>query len=86
LIVRSDLPRLAAIAALFAALGLAGCGHKGPLDPPPGAAAAAQTDLDPAPGEVDPLRETGRTLGPDGKPIAATSPRKRLPILDWIVD
>jgi predicted small lipoprotein YifL len=31
--------RLAVIGALAAALGLAGCGRKGPLDPPPAAAA-----------------------------------------------
>jgi predicted small lipoprotein YifL len=31
--------RLAVIGALAAALGLAGCGRKGPLDPPPTAAA-----------------------------------------------
>ena len=29
--------RLAAIGVLVAALGLASCGRKGPLDPPPGA-------------------------------------------------
>jgi predicted small lipoprotein YifL len=35
------LARLALAGALVAALGLAGCGRKGPLDPPPGAAAEA---------------------------------------------
>ncbi|HEX4827089.1 MAG TPA: lipoprotein, partial [Xanthobacteraceae bacterium] len=34
------LARIAAIGALVAALGLAGCGRKGGLDPPPGATAA----------------------------------------------
>jgi predicted small lipoprotein YifL len=33
--------RLAVVGALAAALGLAGCGRKGPLDPPPTAAAPA---------------------------------------------
>jgi predicted small lipoprotein YifL len=31
------------LGALVLALGLAGCGRKGPLDPPPGAAAPAQS-------------------------------------------
>ena len=35
------LVRIAVIGALVAALGLAGCGRKGGLDPPPGATAAA---------------------------------------------
>jgi predicted small lipoprotein YifL len=40
------LPRLAIFAALVAALALAGCGRKGPLDPPP----ASLTDKHPAEG------------------------------------
>jgi predicted small lipoprotein YifL len=45
-----QLPRLAAFAALGATLALAGCGRKGPLDPPPSAAlppppSAAQPSL-----------------------------------------
>jgi len=34
--------RIAAVGALVAALGLAGCGRKGGLDPPPGASVANQ--------------------------------------------
>ena len=34
--------RLALIGVLAAALGLAGCGRKGPLDPPPGASLAGE--------------------------------------------
>jgi predicted small lipoprotein YifL len=41
---RRLLPRLAVFAALVAALALAGCGRKGPLDPPP----ASLTDQHPA--------------------------------------
>jgi predicted small lipoprotein YifL len=36
--------RLAAFAALAAALALGGCGRKGPLDPPPSAALAPSPD------------------------------------------
>jgi predicted small lipoprotein YifL len=35
--------RVAMIGALVASLGLAACGRKGPLDPPPSAAAAGET-------------------------------------------
>ena len=35
--------RLAVIGVLAASLGLAACGRKGPLDPPPGAAATGET-------------------------------------------
>ncbi|MCW5692887.1 MAG: lipoprotein [Pseudolabrys sp.] len=35
--------RLAVIGALALTLGLAACGRKGPLDPPPGAAATGET-------------------------------------------
>src|SRR5260221_13784496 len=54
------LARIAAIGALVAALGLAGCGRKGGPDPPPGATAGDTSPSRPAP---DPA------LGPDGKVI-----------------
>jgi predicted small lipoprotein YifL len=60
------------------AVGLSGCGRKGPLDLPPSAAitqppgTAAATDEAPA-------------IGPDGRPIAPPGTKKRLPI-DWILD
>jgi predicted small lipoprotein YifL len=71
------LARIAAIGALVAALGLAGCGRKGGLDPPPGATAAetspSRPDLEPA-------------IGPDGKVIAAPQgPKRSLPI-DWLLN
>jgi predicted small lipoprotein YifL len=75
-----SLARFALVAALAAALGLAACGRKGPLDPPPVAAApAAEPDVAPvaAAGEV--------TYGPDGQPIAPRGPRKRI-FLDWLLD
>jgi predicted small lipoprotein YifL len=71
------LVRIAAIGVLVAALGLAGCGRKGGLDPPPGASAADQDGVAacPAPG-----------VGPDGKATApAQGPQRRTPI-DWLID
>jgi predicted small lipoprotein YifL len=73
----SDLPlcRIAAIGALIAALGLAGCGRKGGLDPPPGAAVSGPA-IDAGPSGA----------GPDDKaPTPAQPPRQRTPI-DWLLD
>ena len=71
------LARIAAIGALVAALGLAGCGRKGGLDPPPGATAAdtsvSRPDLEPA-------------IGPDGKVIAAPQGPKRSTFIDWLLN
>jgi hypothetical protein len=75
----SNLPlcRWAAVAALVAALGVAGCGRKGGLDPPPGAA------YDPTPTAVP---SAGRGSGPDdAAPAPAPPPRQRTPI-DWLID
>ena len=69
--------RIAAIGALVAALGLAGCGRKAGLDPPPGATAAetspSRPDLEPA-------------IGPDGKVIAAPQGPKRSTLIDWLLN
>jgi len=68
---------LAALGALAAALGLAGCGRKAGLDPPPMAAAgdvAANGQPSSAP-----------ALGPDGQPIPQPT-RKRISFLDWLID
>ncbi len=67
--------RIAAIGALVAALGLAGCGRKAGLDPPPGATAAetspSRPDLEPA-------------IGPDGK-VIPQGPKRSTPI-DWLLN
>jgi predicted small lipoprotein YifL len=68
--------RLSLIVALVAALGLAACGRKGPLDPPPGASLAGEQATT-AGGENQPDR---RILGPDGKPIAPGNTNKRIPL------
>lgn len=68
--------RLSLIVALVAALGLAACGRKGPLDPPPGASLAGEQATT-ASGGTQPDR---RILGADGKPIASGNTNKRIPL------
>lgn len=68
--------RISLIGALVAALGLAACGRKGPLDPPPGASLAGEQATT-AGGKTEPDR---RVLGPDGKPIASGNTNKRIPL------
>ncbi len=65
---KRDLPRLALIGALVASLGLAACGRKGPLDPPPSAEAPVveqprQSSLNPI--AVQPLGGGGSGGGND---------------------
>jgi predicted small lipoprotein YifL len=72
------LTRVAAISALIAALGLAGCGRKGGLDLPPSAAVS-----DPGPAG-DPKQAS--VVGPDGKPVAPKGGPNRPTILDWLVE
>jgi predicted small lipoprotein YifL len=72
-----SLARFAALGALVAALGLAGCGRKSGLDAPPIAAAGdLQASGQPAPAP---------TLGPDGKPVSPAA-EKRKTFLDWLID
>ena len=70
------LVRIAVIGALVAALGLAGCGRKGGLDPPPGATAAADQSV--APGAAPPA-------SPDALP-PSTQPLPRRTPIDWLID
>ena len=71
------LARIAAICALVAALGLAGCGRKGGLDPPPGATAA---DTSPPRPDLYPA------LGPDGKVIPSPQGPQRRTLIDWLIN
>jgi predicted small lipoprotein YifL len=73
-----DLARIATIGALVAALGLAGCGRKGGLDPPPGAAAIDQTAAA-QPGAPP-------ELGPDGQPVVTAQPPRRRTLTDFLID
>jgi predicted small lipoprotein YifL len=72
------LARIATIGALVAALGLAGCGRKGGLDPPPGAAASDQAAAA-QPGAVP-------EPGPDGQPMAPGQPPRRRTPIDFLID
>ena len=70
--------RIAVIGALVAALGLAGCGRKGGLDPPPGASAADATDVG-QPG-------TAPEIGPDGQPVVPPRATERRTPIDFLID
>jgi predicted small lipoprotein YifL len=80
--------RLALIGALAASLGLAACGRKGPLDPPPGASLAGEPqanmpdlmskrDATPIGGEA---KDGHPGVGPDGQPLAPKGPKKTIPL------
>jgi predicted small lipoprotein YifL len=81
--------RLALIGALAASLGLAACGRKGPLDPPPGASLEGTPQPNP-PGLVssnrgaEPIggqaRDNYPGVGPDGQPLASKGPKKSIPL------
>jgi predicted small lipoprotein YifL len=78
--------RCAVVAALVLALGLAACGRKGSLDPPPGAAAA---ELPAVPGTPPTAAAEADTrpapAGTAGQAAAPVGPKRRLPI-DWLLD
>jgi predicted small lipoprotein YifL len=71
--------RPAPLVALAALLLLAGCGLKGPLEPPPAAAPEAQ--LNGEPGQPQPPAERDPNVDPRRQPL-----RKNLPFLDWLLD
>ena len=77
------------LSVLAATLGLTGCGRKGPLDPPPSAAAVPAQEPEAASSGVNPMArsapKTPEAFGPDGQPIAPKGVRKPLP-LDWLLD
>jgi predicted small lipoprotein YifL len=77
------LARLGIVAGVAAALMLSACGRKGPLDPPPLAAAPAATPAQPGQPEAEAGGEV--SYGPNGQPIAPRGPRKRI-ILDTLLD
>jgi predicted small lipoprotein YifL len=81
--------RVAVAVAGLAALGLAACGRAGPLEPPPGPAAAPATQLTapngtPVPGSAqDSALKTG--FDQQGNPVAAPG-QKRTFILDPLLN
>ena len=75
--------RLATLCLLASAFALAGCGRKGPLDPPP---ASIQSPGDASQsGAVNPQAQGPIEYGPDGRPIAPKGQKKKLPI-DVLID
>jgi predicted small lipoprotein YifL len=88
--------RLALIGALVASLGLAACGRKGPLDPPPAAAATGETPpaqnqdqgmvnpfSPPSSGKKGP--DNGAGVSPEGQAVAPKGEKKHI-FLDDILN
>jgi predicted small lipoprotein YifL len=66
-----------ALIGLATALGLAACGRKGPLDPPPGASLTGE----PQANMPDLMSKPAATpVGPDGQPLAPKGPKKHFPL------
>ena len=79
--------RVGMIGALAAALLLAGCGRKGPLDLPPNtnalqAGAPVPPTADP---NAPPARGMAKDFDEEGKPIAPAGP-KASSFLDWLLN
>ena len=81
--------RLALTATLVASLGLAACGRKGPLDPPPGASLANETQANEpqasAPGPLTSpiggeIRSGNSGVNSDGRVQAPPGAKKRIPL------
>ncbi len=82
--------RLAALAALGAAVALSGCGRKGPLDAPPSASMSPPPPDQPSLGEMsDPntpgFRRPPREAAVAPPPTAPVPPEKRTFILDPLI-
>lgn len=73
--------RLILIGALVGALGLAGCGRKGPLEPPP-SASIAQPALGP---DGQPVAAPAEGFDEQGRPVAPRGKQQRF-LLDWLLD
>jgi predicted small lipoprotein YifL len=86
----SDRPffRLVLIGALAASIGLAACGRKGPLDPPPGASLAGEPQANmpdmmnrnnaaPIGGQA---QNDHPGVGPNGQPLAPKGAKKTIPL------
>ena len=79
--------RLALTATLAASLGLAACGRKGPLDPPPGASLAGDSQAgtpnqlsSPVTSPIGSQAKDDNTItGPNGLPMAK-GPKKQIPL------
>jgi predicted small lipoprotein YifL len=77
--------RVAAVGVLGVALGLSACGRKGPLDPPP--YAAAPGTLQAAPPANAPGQDGRVGVTREGKAVAPSHTKDNRPfILDWLVE
>ena len=79
MIVRSDRLVLVAVIGLVAIV-LAGCGRKGPLDLPPGAAIDSSTSLPQDSGTSPSLLGSMSGSAPGAKPAAPAGPKKSIPL------
>jgi hypothetical protein len=80
-----SLPVRCAVAVVLAlALGLAGCGRKGALDPPPGGLGEPSITGAAPPPATPPPGQTGAPAGPNNQQ-AAQPAKKPLPI-DWLLN
>ena len=77
--------RLATIGALIAALGLAGCGRKGPLEPPPAALAPGPAVAD-GPPSAPTAVEASPTSGGAQAPVMGHRPKYQSFILDPLLN
>ena len=77
--------RLVLIGVAVASLTLAGCGRKGPLDPPPGASMASQPVAD-VPATSDPMLTAAGQPRENALPQAKPSDPNRKFILDSILN
>ena len=82
--------RLVLIGALAASLGLAACGRKGPLDPPPGASLEGVAQPNPAPGLISTnrnpkpiggqVKDDNPGVDENGHVVAPKGPKKTIPL------
>ena len=70
---------------VVAAMLLAGCGRKGPLDPPPGGWQLQQQGRRQAPVTTNPAPPAAVQYDAEGRPIAPEGPSRRIPA-DWLID
>jgi len=88
----SDHPflRLALFGTLIASLGLAACGRKGPLDPPPSASLAGEQQPNPNPvsnpiaSPIGGQSKDNTVLGPNGLPLSPQGPKKHILLDDLL--
>jgi predicted small lipoprotein YifL len=81
-----NLVRLATIGVLIAALGLAACGRKGPLEPPPAALVppSGPAVADQGPGQPTAVEAAPTSGGPQA-PITGHRPKYSSFFLDWLL-